>query len=204
VKQLSLLGNPHTTKRCSRCGIVKFVSEFYKNKKNKKDELFYRCKECVKKYSKKCYKNNPEKIKERYKNNSEKINKKSRKWREKNPEKRKEYNKKSIRNYRSIPKNRLSCNISSAIYLSLKGNKKGNHWENLIGFTLQDLIAHLEKQFKEGMNWENMGKWHIDHIRPIASFNFNSYKDKEFKECWTLENLQPLWASENLSKGDTH
>jgi hypothetical protein len=54
------------------------------------------------------------------------------------------------------------------------------------------------------MNWElyMQGKIHIDHKRPIASFNFNSYKDKEFKECWALNNLQPLWAEENLSKGN--
>jgi len=59
---------------------------------------------------------------------------------------------------------------------------------------------HLEKQFKDGMTWDNYGDWHIDHIRPISSFNFKSYEDKEFKECWDLNNLQPLWAEENIRK----
>ena len=65
-------------------------------------------------------------------------------------------------------------------------------------------MAHLEKQFKEGMTWNNYGYygWHIDHIRPVSSFNFNSYDDPEFKECWALSNLQPLWGKENISKKD--
>jgi len=63
----------------------------------------------------------------------------------------------------------------------------------------------VESLFKPGMNWNNYGygknKWHVDHIRPISSFNFESTDDPEFKECWSLENLQPLWQEENLRKG---
>ena len=51
------------------------------------------------------------------------------------------------------------------------------------------------------MGWDNYGEWHVDHIRPIASFNFESVDCAEFKECWSLDNLQPLWAFDNLSKG---
>ena len=51
------------------------------------------------------------------------------------------------------------------------------------------------------MNWNNYGKWHIDHVRPDRSFNYKSVKDKEFQECWALKNLQPLWAIDNLKKG---
>jgi len=83
---------------------------------------------------------------------------------------------------------------------SLKRNKNGYHWEKLVGYTLDNLIQHLESQFKEGMTWDNQGKWHIDHIRPIFSFDFDSYKDKEFRQCWALDNLQPLWAKDNLRK----
>ena len=46
-----------------------------------------------------------------------------------------------------------------------------------------------------------MAVYHIDHIRPVSSFYFTKIEDKEFKECWALSNLQPLWASENCSKG---
>jgi len=98
-------------------------------------------------------------------------------------------------------KKKLSNNISTLIYHSLKGNKKGYHWEKIVSYTLKDLMVHLESLFKDGMSWENYGKWHLDHIRPVSSFKFSSYEDKEFKECWALENLQPLWAKENLKKG---
>jgi hypothetical protein len=52
------------------------------------------------------------------------------------------------------------------------------------------------------MTWMNYGEWHIDHILPIDSFNFQSYEDYQFKECWSLENLQPLWAIDNIRKGN--
>lgn len=79
---------------------------------------------------------------------------------------------------------------------------------NALGYSKEDLIAHLEANFKEGMSWENYGKmklggermWEIDHIRPVCSFNFSSLEDVEFKECWALENLRPLWADENAKK----
>lgn len=51
------------------------------------------------------------------------------------------------------------------------------------------------------MNWDNYREWYIDHIRPISNFNFNLCEDEEFKECQALENLQSLWAEENLRKG---
>ena len=100
-------------------------------------------------------------------------------------------------------KNKLSSGISALIRHSLKGNKNGSRWEDLVGYTLQDLISHLKKQFKKGMTWENYGKkgWEIDHKIPISFFDFSSYKDWEFKYCWSLNNLQPLWMKENILKG---
>lgn len=62
-------------------------------------------------------------------------------------------------------------------------------------------MIHLEKQFTEGMTWDNYGEWHVDHKKPMALFQFTSTDDEGFKECWKLENLQPLWGSDNLSKG---
>lgn len=101
------------------------------------------------------------------------------------------------------PKTRISRGISQYICLSLKNGKQGYHWEDAVGYSLDDLMTHLESQFTKGMTWENHGKrgWHIDHIRPVADFNFESPDDPEFKECWSLWNLQPMWAKDNLSKG---
>jgi hypothetical protein len=93
----------------------------------------------------------------------------------------------------------INDKISSAINRTLKTGKQGCHWENLVDFTIDELINHLEKLFLPGMSW-NSKNWHIDHLRPIASFNFTFYTDPEFKECWSLKNLQPLFSEDNLRK----
>jgi len=98
----------------------------------------------------------------------------------------------------------LNCNISSAINSSLKrknGNKNGNHWEGLVGYKAKQLKKHLEKLFTEGMTWDNYGKWHVDHRIPIAVHNFTKPEHEDFKRCWALTNLQPMWAHDNLVKG---
>ena len=132
--------------------------------------------------------------------NTEKIRKSNKKWVMANPEKACEIK----RRYTAKSKNRLSHSIGSRISRSLAAGKSGCHWEELVDFTIDGLIAHLESQFQPGMTWDNYGEWHIDHIRPIASFDFTSYEDLEFKECWALDNLQPLWAKDNTRKGSKH
>jgi len=73
----------------------------------------------------------------------------------------------------------------------------------LIACSLVELLAHLESQFQPGMSWENWGRgshcWHIDHIRPIASFNL--FDAVDLAKCWHHTNLRPLWSIENLKKG---
>ena len=96
---------------------------------------------------------------------------------------------------------RLNLNISRAIHKSLRGRKGGCPWEVLVSYTLADLMAHLQARFLPGMTWENIGQWHIDHIIPVSAFNFERAEDVDFKRCWALSNLQPLWESDNLSKG---
>ena len=64
----------------------------------------------------------------------------------------------------------------------------------------KELMKHIEGLFDLGMSWENYGKWHIDHIIPIAAFSYTSTHDAEFKKCWSINNLRPLWAKENQSK----
>ncbi len=101
-------------------------------------------------------------------------------------------------NYRFALRKRMSV----AVRHSLKSGKLGVGWVKLLGYNVADLIKHLEAQFLDGMSWENFGEWHIDHVVPQAAFSFESERDPQFKKCWALENLQPLWASENLSKSD--
>jgi len=91
------------------------------------------------------------------------------------------------------------------IGVSLNGKKGRTHWETIVGYTLNDLKNHLEKQFKSRMTWKNYGRyWHIDHRIPVTKFNFDSYNDIGFKECWALDNLQPLTARKNISKGNRY
>lgn len=99
-----------------------------------------------------------------------------------------------------IATRRLRMRMSVAIWHALKKGKQGCSWEKLTGYTVHDLRRHLESRFTEGMTWDNMGEWHIDHIRPCASFTYTCPEDPEFQECWALANLQPLWAKENLQK----
>lgn len=72
--------------------------------------------------------------------------------------------------------------------------------KEIIGCDHFILQKHIEAQFKEGMSWENYGlkTWHIDHIKPISLFNLNN--DNELIACFNYQNLQPLWASENIQK----
>ena len=81
----------------------------------------------------------------------------------------------------------------------LKGNPKLKTTMKLIGCSIEELKQYLGKQFTEGMSWQNYGKWHIDHIRPCASFDLK--KLNEQKKCFHYSNLQPLWAKDNLCKG---
>ncbi len=102
-------------------------------------------------------------------------------------------------------KQKLHQRIKTQVSKSLKHvgyNKAGQKWETLVGYAAKDLKKHLEKRWVNGMTWENYGNmgWHIDHIIPVSAFNFSSPDDIDFKKCWALKNLQPLWREENLKK----
>lgn len=103
----------------------------------------------------------------------------------------------------SNPKNKLIHSIGVMMRQSLKLGKCGRHWESLVGYTVDQLKQHLEKWFDQFMTWGNYGTyWHIDHIIPIAAFNFETPEDVDFKRCWALKNLRPLEAKENIRKSD--
>lgn len=76
----------------------------------------------------------------------------------------------------------------------------GGRMVPLLGYTIQDLMQHLEAQFIHGMSWANYGKtgWHIDHILPKRCFDVAS--PQGVKAYWSLVNLRPLWARDNLRK----
>ena len=141
-------------------------------------------------------------------------------WNEKNKEHRKqylkEYREKNIdkirQNKRDYERNRkardplykLISNFRTAIYQVLKESnvEKNGHYFDILGYTPEELINHLEKQFTEGMTWENYGEFHVDHKLPISSFNIKEIGDEEFMRCWCLDNLQPMWGEENIRKSN--
>lgn len=98
------------------------------------------------------------------------------------------------------PRLAINARIRSAVSLCLRGKKAGQKWEVLLGYSSQQLMTHLERQFKRGMTWANRDQWHIDHIVPLSAFNFESPEDDGFKAAWALTNLRPLWKGENLTK----
>ena len=133
-----------------------------------------------------------------YKNNKEKAKATGIRWRKANPEKIRIANHKR----RQSPQSRLCRAISWGIWNSLKSGKAGQSWENFVDYTIDDLIKHLEQLFQPDMTWENYGKegWEVDHKIPQKVFNFTQSGHLDFKRCWALSNLQPLWAAENRSK----
>lgn len=100
----------------------------------------------------------------------------------------------------SRPKWRLR-NIADFVRKAVIERKPLPKYEAFLGFTIAQLRDHLEARFTRGMTWEAFarGDIHIDHIKPISMFDLST--ENGVKACWALDNLQPLWAEENLAKG---
>ena len=153
-------------------------------------------------------------IKKQWEHNySENGRKRKKQWLQRNPEYIKKYredpkNREHINQYyqqlrKKSPKFRLDQNMCNAICQALKGKKAGRRWEFLAGYTLKDLMEHLENQFDDKINWKNYGSyWEIDHVKPRSLFKYTFPEDIEFKECWALKNLQPLEKIANLRKSN--
>lgn len=127
------------------------------------------------------------------------------KFRRYTPERRQEHREqvrlRKLNRYRTSAHFAVNQRMSAAIGRSLRSGKQGKSWQQFVSYSLADLMAHLEAKFLPGMSWDNRGEWHIDHIRPLCSFSFQTPDDPQFREAWALTNLQPLWAIDNLKKG---
>ena len=93
---------------------------------------------------------------------------------------------------------RLLQRIRGRISAVLNGRVKNSSTLRLLGCTVPELRAHLEKQFRPGMSWLNYGEWHVDHIRPCASFDFS--EPTSLSQCFHYTNLQPMWGADNAKK----
>jgi hypothetical protein len=121
-------------------------------------------------------------------------------WREANPDQWRELKKV----YRRKAQARALSNLRKRLRDEVPNraiNKEPSH-SSLLGCTVKALCKHLEYQFINGMSWDNYGEWHIDHIIPCAYFDLNN--KQQLKACFHYTNLQPLWAWENIAKGNDY
>jgi hypothetical protein len=102
------------------------------------------------------------------------------------------------------PLYKLISNFRTAIYQVLKESnvEKNKHYFDVLQYTPEQLITHLENKFTDKMSWDNYGDWHVDHKLPITHFNIQEMGDEEFMRCWSLDNLQPMWGFDNIFKSN--
>jgi HNH endonuclease len=203
------------TKVCNKCNENKNVCEFG-NSKTSDDGFLYCCKKCNNERSKQYREKNPEKSKESSKNyrikNVEERRKKSVQYYIDNKDKILKSSKllrESYKPKRAIRRKErrktdviygLVNDVRYRIWFYLKSHNitKKNKTFEIVGCSPKFLKEHLETQFTDGMTWDNRSEWHIDHIIPLSSAKT---EDELYKLCH-YENLQPLWAEDNLKKSN--
>ena len=210
---------------CNKCKQDKQDADFYTVPNS--DRLRTICKQCIcqqaseydnshkdkVKQTKAAYRaNNRGKFRARYKGyyerNKDKINLQHKAYRA-TPEaklKHKEANKLRQRKYRANPMKKVINSCRRRIHHALTNQltSKTTRTLELTGCTVAQLVAHLENQFTNGMTWDNYGLkgWHIDHIKPVSSFNLMDANEQ--KLCFHFTNLQPLWWFDNLKKSSSY
>lgn len=208
-------------KICTKCKIEKDYTEFHKHK-SRYDGFNNVCKKCRTNSGVLYYQENKKKIKAYRKvytkNNKKLVAKQVAKYYQEHKEERKVYqtvwlekNRKKVRarakkrqdeRLKNDPSFKLIRLLRDRVTKAIKKSytKKASSTRELLGSSVAYVRKHLESQFVDGMSWDNHGEWHIDHIRPCASFDLSDPEQQ--KECFNYKNLQPLWAKDNLSKGD--
>lgn len=213
-----------TEKKCKRCEQVKPVAEFRKRVKGDRISYEVYCLPCEQEYSiqnsKKHYAENKDWWVKYREENLDKIHQYDKEYRQKNKQilaSKANQRRKDKRKTDPVFKlrERFSISISTALR-KFGGSKNGSSFLKHLPYSIVDLRAHLEKQFKPWMNWENYGRylkktwndndqstwtWQIDHIIPASTFTYTSMTDPDFQKCWALENLRPLTAKQNLIEG---
>jgi hypothetical protein len=132
-----------------------------------------------------------------YAQNKELVKTRSKLWKIANPEKLKESNRKSTNKRRKLnPSLRIRHSLNSRLRKKVKS--KTGKFSDFIGCNPEQLREHLESLFEPCMTWENYGEWHIDHILPCDAFNLLDVAEQI--KCFNYTNLQPLWATTEISK----
>ena len=140
--------------------------------------------------------------KKRNKPTKQKRKEQKKRWKTNYPDKYIAQYRKEWQRRKSIAGERIKSALRCRLYGAIKSQsvKKTNHTMELLGCSVEFLWSHLESMFSDGMTRENYGKWHVDHIKPCASFDLSDPEQQ--RECFNYKNLQPLWAKDNLKKAD--
>lgn len=205
-------------------GIIKQCIECKTTEVKDKNKDWFAGPICGKCYSKEYRKENKQKIRELIngwrKSNPERHQAAEKQWRTDNKEHKsavdkvwKENNKeRTLRKSKERHKERLktdvnyklSCSLRHRLNMAIKNNQKIGSAIEELGCSVEELKRYIESKFQIDMNWNNYGLkgWHIDHIRPLSSFNLSDIE--EFKKACHYSNLQPLWWRDNIVKGDKY
>lgn len=133
--------------------------------------------------------------------NKERADAYDRKWRAEHREMVRAKQRRADAKLQKSPEHVLKKRIKARLRQMLKGKALGGS-ESILGYTKVQLVAHLEKQFTPGMSWDRLiaGEIHLDHIVPVSAFEIREIGDAEFRACWSLANLRPMWARDNQTK----
>ena len=196
------------TKKCKRCGQNKKYEEFGIDN-HLLEGYTSSCKNCINELKRIRYKEkNQNKISKRKKKTKEELRLYRKEWYIKNKSRYKKYRNKKYQNeykrnrLKKDPLFRMRVNILEYMrkIIKSKGCMKSKRMEDILGMDFDDYTKYLENLFEEGMTWDNWGfyGWHIDHKIPLSS----AKTEEEVYQLCHYTNLQPLWAKDNLSKGD--
>lgn len=193
-------------KVCAKCKAEKPLGAFYKNR-TKGDGFASSCKVCTDKYSKQYYGKYKEKLSKYYQEhrqkNKERYLKYGEEYRKNNKDKINNYAKQYFKKrMETEPNFKIHHTLNKRLGNALKSKKKSLDAEKLLGCTLEFFREYIASKFIEGMAWGNYGYygWHLDHIVPCAKFVLSDVEQQ--KQCFHYTNMQPLWAEDNLKKGD--
>ena len=195
-------------KKCYGCQTVKSSDNFCKDRLGVGGLKNY-CRECQRLQRKAQYDKNKDRElsqgREYKKKNALRIGKRRKLYLKQNPDKLKQWKRSYYLKRRANPKNRLDDILAHAIKKRIRFSREMGTWKDILGYTIDELMTHLESRFTTQMSWDNYGSyWHIDHIRPKSWYEYDDIADTAFRECWSLTNLQPLEATLNCSKQDRY
>lgn len=191
-----------TLRRCPTCKEMKPLNtEHYHKSNSTLDGFAYACKACQRIRHIEYNKTDRARKLKRIRRQKDKVNPNGYLNGNKYKENRRRHEKERSRNDVMFA---IKGRMRSRMFQALKRGKGGRSWQALVGYSVHDLKAHIEKQFTKGMTWRRFldGEIHIDHKIPVVAFNFTTGNDIDFKRCWAINNLQPLWAKDNRIKSD--